>query len=68
MVVCPAHILDQTKLMQMFVNVLKLKTKQLIDIVVDGSSNFTKPTRIKKIIKTKYPNEHLELYDSSQTS
>lgn len=48
----------------MFVNDLKLKTKQL-DIVVGGSPNFTIATGIKKIIEYIVANEHLELYDRS---
>lgn len=41
LVACPTHNLDQTEQMKMFVNGLRLKTKQLIDTVVGGSSNFT---------------------------
>lgn len=47
----------------MFVNGLRLKTKQLIDTVVGGSSNFTTTFGIKKIIEVIYVNGHLELYD-----
>lgn len=53
--------------MQMFVNGLKLKTKQLIDTAADGSSNFTTTTGIKKIIEVIAANEHLELYDRSMS-
>lgn len=49
--------------MQMFVNGLKIKTKQLIDTAVGGSTNFSTITCIKKIIEVIVANEHLELYD-----
>ncbi|XP_058758985.1 uncharacterized protein LOC131632221 [Vicia villosa] len=49
--------------MQNFVNGLKLKTKQLIDIAAGGSTNFSTTTGIKKIIEAIAANEHLELYD-----
>ena len=49
--------------MQMSVNGLWMKIKQLIDIVVGGSSNFTTTTGVKKIIEVVAANEHLELYD-----
>ncbi|XP_058774457.1 uncharacterized protein LOC131648745 [Vicia villosa] len=48
-----------------FVNGLKLKTKQLIDTVAGGSTNFKTATEIKKIIDAIAANEHLELYDRS---
>ncbi|XP_050889648.1 uncharacterized protein LOC127094935 [Lathyrus oleraceus] len=48
-----------------FVNGLRLKTKQLIDTVAGGSTNFTTATGIKKIIEAIAANEHLELYDRS---
>ena len=51
--------------MQMFVNGLKINTKQLIDTADGGSTNFSIATSIKKIIKTIAENEHLELYDWS---
>ncbi|XP_050916307.1 uncharacterized protein LOC127131427 [Lathyrus oleraceus] len=57
--------MDATEQMQIFVNGLKMKTKQLIDTTVGGSTNFTTATRIKKIIGAIAPNEHLELYDRS---
>lgn len=65
LVICPTHNLDQTEQMQMFVNGLRLKTKQLIDTVGGGSLNFTTTTGIKKIIEAIVANEHLELYDWS---
>lgn len=40
-----------------------MKTKQLINIVVSGSTNFITTSGIKKIIKAITVNEHLELYD-----
>lgn len=40
-----------------------MKTKQLINIVVSGSTNFTTTSGIKKIIEAITVNEHLELYD-----
>lgn len=46
----------------MFVNDLRLKTKQLIDTTIGGSSNFTTMTSIKKIIYAIAANEHLKLY------
>lgn len=46
----PSHNLDQTEQMQMFVNGLMLKTKQMIDTVGGGSTNFTTTIDIKKII------------------
>lgn len=63
LVACPTHNLDQTRHMQMFVNSLRLKTKQLIDTVFGGSSNFTIDTGIKKIIEAIATDEHLELFD-----
>src|ERR1043165_4500577 len=49
--------------MQMFVNGLRIKTKQLIDTAAGGSSNFSTATGIKKIIEAIAANEHLEMYD-----
>lgn len=49
--------------MQMFVNGLRLKIKQLIDTADGGSSNFLTTISIKKIIEAITTNEHLELYD-----
>ena len=63
LVACPTHNLDQTEQMQMFVNGLRIKTKQLIDITAGGSSNFSTTTGIKKITEAIAANEHLELYD-----
>ncbi|XP_050914563.1 uncharacterized protein LOC127129418 [Lathyrus oleraceus] len=63
LVACPTHNLDQTEQIQMFVNGLRLKTKQLIDTTAGGSSNFLIATGIKKIIEAITENEHLELYD-----
>ncbi|XP_058768708.1 uncharacterized protein LOC131642482 [Vicia villosa] len=65
LVACPAHNMDVTEQMQNFVNGLKLKTKQLIDTPVGGSTNFKTATEIKKIIDAIAANEHLELYDRS---
>lgn len=36
----PTHNLDQARQMQMFGNGAKLKTKQVIDKVIGGSSNY----------------------------
>lgn len=63
LVACPTHNMDQTEQMQMFVNGLKIKTKQLIYTAAGGSSNFSTTTDIKKIIEAIAENEHLELYD-----
>ena len=49
--------------MQMFVNGLKINTKQLIDTAASGSTNFSTATSIKKIIEAIAANENLELYD-----
>ena len=54
--------MGQTEQMQMFINGLIMKTKQLIDTAVGGSSNFTTATSVK-IIEAIAVNEHLELYD-----
>lgn len=62
-ITCPTHNLDQTEQMQMFVNGLRLKIKQLIDTTAGGSSNFSTATCIKKIIEVISENEHLEFYD-----
>ncbi|XP_050889910.1 uncharacterized protein LOC127095237 [Lathyrus oleraceus] len=67
LVACPTHNMDATKQMQMFVNGLKIKTKQLIDTVVGGSINFSTATGIKKIIEVITANEHMELYDRCQS-
>ncbi|XP_050909164.1 uncharacterized protein LOC127122936 [Lathyrus oleraceus] len=58
--------MDATKQMQMFVNGLKIKTKQLIDIAAGGSTNFSTATGIKKIIEAIATNEHMELYNRYQ--
>ena len=63
LVACPTHNMDQTEQMQMFVNGLKIKTKQLIDTAAGGSTNFSTATGIKRIIEAITANEHLELYD-----
>ena len=63
LVVCPTHNMDQTEQMQMFVNGLKINTKQLIDTAAGGSTNFSTATGIKRIIEAIAANEHLELYD-----
>ncbi|XP_050897217.1 uncharacterized protein LOC127104044 [Lathyrus oleraceus] len=65
LVACPTHNMDATEHMQNFVNGLRMKTKQLIDTVAGGSTNFTTATRIKKLIEAIAANEHLELYDRS---
>lgn len=49
----------------MFVNGLKLNTKQLIDTADGGSSSFTTTSGINKIIEAIDANEHLELCDTS---
>lgn len=64
-VACLTHSLDQTEQIKMFVNDLRLKTKQLIDTSFGGSANFTTSIVIKKIIEAIAANEHLELYDRS---
>lgn len=60
---CPTHNMDQTEHMHMFINDLKIKTKQLINTAVGGSTNFSTATGIKKIIEAITVNDHLELYD-----
>lgn len=65
LVAYPTHNLYQIEQMQMFVNRLRLKTKQLIDTTAGGSSNFTTTIGIKKIIEAIVENEYLELYDRS---
>src|SRR3954466_10726926 len=64
---CPTHNMDATEQMQNFVNGLRLKTKQLIDTAVGGSTNFTTATVMKKIIEAIAANEHLELYDRTMS-
>ncbi|XP_050875775.1 uncharacterized protein LOC127079439 [Lathyrus oleraceus] len=66
LVACPTHNMDATEQMQMFVNGLKIKTKQLIDTAAGGSTNFSIATGIKKIIEAITANEHMELYDRCQ--
>src|SRR3954465_5788854 len=63
LVACPTHNMDKPKQMQMFVNGLRIKTKQLIDTAAGGSTNFTTASGIIKIIEVIAANEHLELYD-----
>src|SRR4051812_38266555 len=63
LVACPTHNMDKTEQMQMFVNGLRIKTKQLIDTAAGGSTNFTTASGIIKIIEAIAANEHLELYD-----
>ncbi|XP_050918441.1 uncharacterized protein LOC127135854 [Lathyrus oleraceus] len=63
LVACPTHNMDATEQMQNFVNDLRMKTKELIDTAVGGSTNFTTATGMKKIIEAIAANEHLELYD-----
>ncbi|XP_050919831.1 uncharacterized protein LOC127137411 [Lathyrus oleraceus] len=59
--------MDATEHMQMFVNGLKIKTKQLIDTAAGGSTNFSTATDIKKIIEAIAASEHMELYDRCQS-
>ena len=66
LVACPTHNMDPMEQMQMFVNGLKIKTKQLIDTATGGSINFSTATDIKKIIEVIAANEHMELYDRCQ--
>jgi hypothetical protein len=47
----------------MFVNGLKIKTKQLINTAASGSTNFSIAIGIKNIIEANAANEHLEMYD-----
>src|SRR3954471_9902846 len=63
LVACPTHNMDKTEQMQMFVNGLRIKTKQLIDTAAGGSTNFTTASSIIKIIEAIAANEHLKLYD-----
>ncbi|XP_050889367.1 uncharacterized protein LOC127094593 [Lathyrus oleraceus] len=67
LVACPTHNMDPTEQMHMFVNGLKIKTKQLIDTTADASINFSTATGIKKIIEVIAANEHLELYNRCQS-
>ncbi|XP_050919246.1 uncharacterized protein LOC127136767 [Lathyrus oleraceus] len=66
MVACPTHNMNATEQMQMFVNGLKVKTKQLIDTAAGDSTNFSTTTGIKKIIEAITTNKHMELYDRCQ--
>lgn len=66
LVAFPTHNMDLTEQMQLFVNGLKIKTKQLIDTAIGGSTNFSTATGIKKIIEAIAANEHLEFYDRCQ--
>ncbi|CAI8618373.1 unnamed protein product [Vicia faba] len=63
LVAYPTHEMGQTEQIRMFVNRLRMKTKQLIDTAVGGSSNFITTTGVKKIIEVIDANEHLELSD-----
>ena len=67
LVECPTHNIGQMEQMKMFVNGLRIKTKQLIDTAAGGSSNFTTTTGIKKIIEAIAANKHMELYDRCTT-
>ncbi|XP_050916825.1 uncharacterized protein LOC127131999 [Lathyrus oleraceus] len=67
LVACPTHNMDATEQMQMFVNGLKIKTKQLIDTATGGSTKFLTATGIKKVIEAIAANEHMELYDRCQS-
>src|SRR3954468_23698324 len=67
LVACPTHNMDPTEQMQTFVNGLRLKTKQLIDTAVGGSTNFSTATGIKRIIEAIAANEHIELYDRAMS-
>lgn len=60
---CPTHNMDGTEQMQMFVNGLRIQTRQILDSAAGGSTNFAIATGIKKIIEAIASNEHLELYD-----
>lgn len=61
MSIAPNHNFNQIEQMQMFCNGIQLKTKQLINTYVDGSTNFTISTCIKKTIEAINANEYLEL-------
>ncbi|XP_058768596.1 uncharacterized protein LOC131642353 [Vicia villosa] len=63
LVACPTHNMDQAEKMQMFVNGLRIQTRQILDSAAGGSSNFAIATYMKKIIKAISSNKHLELYD-----
>src|SRR4051812_33801842 len=63
LVACPTHNMDKTEQMQVFINGLRMKTKQLIDTTTRGSTNFTAASGIIKIIEAIAANKHLELYD-----
>ncbi|XP_050901426.1 uncharacterized protein LOC127108096 [Lathyrus oleraceus] len=52
---------------EMFVNGLKINTKQLIDTAAGGSTNFSTSSGIKKIIEAIAANEYMELYDRCQS-
>jgi hypothetical protein len=55
--------MDETEQMQMFVNGLRIQTRQILDSAAGGSANFATATGMKKIIEAIASNEHLELYD-----
>ena len=63
LVACPTHNMDETEQMQMFVNGLRIQTRQILDSAAGGSANFATATGMKKIIEVIASNEHLELYD-----
>jgi hypothetical protein len=62
-VACPTHNMDAIEQIHMFVNGLKIKTKQLIDTAASGSKKISIATGIKKIIDDIVANEHMELCD-----
>jgi len=62
-VACLTHNMDETEQMQMFVNGLRIQTRQILDSAAGGSANFATTTGMKKIIEAIASNEHLELYD-----
>ncbi|XP_058756799.1 uncharacterized protein LOC131630022 [Vicia villosa] len=59
----PTHNMNANAQMQMFINGLRLKTRQILDSAAGGSSNFAIASGMKKIIEAVAANEHLELYD-----
>src|SRR3954463_13118247 len=67
LVACPTHNMDKTEQMQVFVNGIRIKTKQLIDTAAGGSTNFATATGIKRIIEAIAANEHIELYDRAMS-
>ncbi|XP_050897999.1 uncharacterized protein LOC127104902 [Lathyrus oleraceus] len=70
LVACPTHNMDETEQIQMFVNGLRIQTRQILDSAAGGSANFSTAIGMKKIIEAIASNEHLDLYDrvSSKTA